>query len=113
MLAMSELEALLEPSVNGAQGAVPLSVKSRDDALLELLYGSGLRVAELCGLAIGDVDLKTRSVTVWGKGGKQRRVPMSLAAVDSLERYLSAGRPAMLDAASPTNSCSSIGAAVT
>ena len=46
----------------------------RDDAVLELLYGSGLRVAELCGLDVGDVDLARRVVTVTGKGAKQRQV---------------------------------------
>ena len=45
---------------------------SRDDAVLELLYGSGLRVAELCGLRLGDLDLARAVVTVWGKGVKQR-----------------------------------------
>ena len=70
----------------------PMSVSTRDDALLELLYGSGLRVAELCGLGLGDLDLKNRSVTVWGKGGKQRRVPMSCPAAEALGRYLASGR---------------------
>ncbi len=44
--------------------------------MLELLYGCGLRVAELCGLDIGDVDMRAGMVTVMGKGGRQRRVPM-------------------------------------
>jgi len=92
VLAAGELEGLLEPSLHGAQANTPLPIMSRDDAVLELLYGSGLRVAELCGLAVGDVDLKTSSVTVWGKGSKQRRVPMSLAAVDAVRRYLHSGR---------------------
>ena len=47
----------------------------RDLAVLELLYAAGLRVSELCGLDRGDVDLRGRTVTVLGKGGKQRRVP--------------------------------------
>ena len=63
--------------------------------MLELLYGSGLRVAELCGLSLGDLDLKNRSVTVWGKGGKQRRVPMSCAAVEASSGYLDSGRQAL------------------
>jgi site-specific recombinase XerD len=104
VLGAGELSALLEPSLHGAEALTPASVRSRDDAVLELLYGSGLRVAELCGLGLGDVDLKTRSVTVWGKGGKQRRVPMSLAAVEALERYLATGRRQLLEASSPTSS---------
>ncbi|MGH7748220.1 MAG: site-specific integrase, partial [Candidatus Dormibacteria bacterium] len=60
------------------QATVPddVAIKTRDDAVLELLYGCGLRVAELCGLDRTDVDLSERIVTVWGKGGRQRRVPM-------------------------------------
>ena len=79
-------------------------MRSRDDALLELLYGSGLRVAELCGLGLGDFDLKGRSVTVWGKGGKQRRVPMSFAAAEALKGYVSSGRDGLAEASSPTGS---------
>jgi len=61
------VKVLLEPSQDGVRADQPASVNARDDALLELLYGSGLRVAELCGLGLGDVDLLNRSVTVWGK----------------------------------------------
>jgi site-specific recombinase XerD len=61
---------------------------ARDNAVLELLYGSGLRVAELCALDVGDVDLRRGAVVVWGKGGKQRRAPLSDAAVDALRRWL-------------------------
>ena len=71
----------------------PLWVRLRDDAVLELLYGSGLRVSELCGLAPADVDLGGRTVTVWGKGGKQRRVPISEPAVDAVDGWLRTGRP--------------------
>ena len=71
----------------------------RDDAVLELLYGSGLRVAELCRLDLGDIDLERRQVTVWGKGSKQRTVPVSAPAVAALacwrdRRHLLAGRDA-------------------
>ena len=101
MLATAELEALLEPSLHGARSGLSLAITSRDDAMLELLYGSGLRVAELCGLGLGDLDLKNRSVTVWGKGGKQRRVPMSCAAGEALTNYLASGRQALVKASSP------------
>ena len=60
----------------------------RDDAVLELLYGSGLRVAELCGLAVGDVDLARGRATVMGKGSKARVVPVSEPAVEALRRWL-------------------------
>ncbi len=86
-----ELTALLdEPPA--AVDADPEWVRLRDDAVLELLYGSGLRVSELCGLAPADVDLAGGAVTVWGKGGKQRRVPMSEPAVDAVDGWLRTGR---------------------
>ena len=71
---------------------------------MELLYGSGLRVAELCGLGLGDVDLPGRSVTVWGKGGKQRRVPMSGPAVEAVARYVGSGRGSLVKDATPPGS---------
>lgn len=64
---------------------------ARDDAVLELLYGSGLRVSELCGMDVDDVDLVLSRATVWGKGSKQRVVPLSEPAVEQLERWLHTG----------------------
>lgn len=60
----------------------------RDDAVLELLYGSGLRVGELCGMHVSSLSLATSSATVWGKGSKERRVPLSEPAVRALRRWL-------------------------
>jgi integrase/recombinase XerC len=73
----------------------------RDDAVLEVLYGSGLRVAELSGLDVDGVDLDAHRLTVWGKGGKQRAVPLSEPAADTLGRWLRDGRPAMMTEATP------------
>jgi integrase/recombinase XerC len=67
----------------------------RDLAVLELLYAAGLRVSELCGLDRGGIDLRGRTVTVLGKGGKQRRVPIHDAAVAALRAWLDDGREAM------------------
>ncbi|MGH9188164.1 MAG: tyrosine recombinase XerC [Acidimicrobiales bacterium] len=67
-------------------------VRARDDAVLELLYGSGVRVSELCGLHVADVDLAKRRAIVWGKGGKQRWVPLSGPTVDALAGWLDRGR---------------------
>ena len=64
-------------------------------AVLELLYAAGLRVSELCGLDRGDVDLRGRTVTVLGKGAKQRRVPIHDAAVAALAAWLEHGRTTM------------------
>ena len=60
----------------------------RDVAILEMLYGSGLRVSELCGLDLGDIDAASRVVRVLGKGDKQRTVPVSGAAVAAVDRWL-------------------------
>jgi site-specific recombinase XerD len=59
-----------------------------DDAVLELLYGSGLRVSELCDLDTASIDLDAAAVVVWGKGSKQRRVPMSEPSVAALRKWL-------------------------
>lgn len=92
VLRADELTALLdEPSARVEADAE--SVRLRDDAVLELLYGSGLRVGELCGLGPGDVDVRARSVTVWGKGDKQRRVPISEPAAEAVVGWLARGRP--------------------
>jgi integrase/recombinase XerC len=97
VLRRDELTALLdEPPAAIDLGPEP--VRWRDDAVLELLYGSGLRVAEVCELTAADVDLRSRSVTVWGKGGRQRRVPMSEPCVDALAAWIRRGRPAFLAA---------------
>jgi site-specific recombinase XerD len=77
-------------------------VDARDDAVLELLYGSGLRVAELCGLRPDDFDLRRGIVTVWGKGSKQRQVPMSQPSVDAVRAWLAA-RPAMVGDRTPAD----------
>lgn len=66
--------------------------RCRDDAALELLYGSGLRVAELCSLQREDLDLGRGRATVWGKGSKQRVVPLSEPSIVSMRRWLEHGR---------------------
>ena len=71
------------------------ALAQRDQAVLELLYGSGLRVGELCGLSPGDVDLMAGFVTVLGKGSKQRRVPISGPARTAVRTWLTDGRPAL------------------
>ena len=65
----------------------------RDRAFLELLYASGLRVSELTGLDIGQVDLDTKEIRVWGKGAKERIVLMGGPAARALTAYLEQGRP--------------------
>jgi integrase/recombinase XerC len=90
VLRQDELTALLDaPSPSTV---VDDATRARDDAVLELLYGSGLRVGELCGLAPADLDLEHRRARVWGKGGKQRQVPLSAPAVAALESWLGGAR---------------------
>jgi integrase/recombinase XerC len=73
----------------------------RDRAILELLYATGIRVGELCGLRLGDVDLAADTVLVLGKGAKQRVVPFGEPARDALLDYLANGRAAMLPGTAP------------
>ncbi|MGH2820520.1 MAG: tyrosine recombinase XerC [Actinomycetota bacterium] len=73
----------------------------RDRAILELLYGSGLRVSELCGLDLEDLDLSSGTARVTGKGRKQRRVPISGPGRRAVLTYLSEARGALLCRAAP------------
>ena len=86
-LSASEAERLVE----AAAGTTPRAL--RDGALVELLYGSGLRVSEAVGLDVAAVDLDERLVVCFGKGGKQRVVPIGRSAADAVRRYLARGRP--------------------
>jgi len=97
-----ELQVLLDEP-GAATEADEDAVRLRDDAVLELLYGSGLRVGELCGLAAGDVDLGRGVVTVWGKGSKQRQVPISVPAAEAVGGWIERGRAAMATAESPAD----------
>jgi integrase/recombinase XerD len=86
-LSAGEAERLIE----AATGSTPRTL--RDRALVELLYGAGLRVSEAVGLERGGVDLERRLVRCTGKGGKERIVPLGRQCVDALRRYLARGRP--------------------
>lgn len=72
--------------VETPDGSTPSS--ARDRAILEVLYGSGLRVSELVGLDLADIDMESRSLHVLGKGSKQRIVPFGTACSNALENYL-------------------------
>jgi integrase/recombinase XerD len=86
-LSPAEAERLVE----AASGTTPRAL--RDRALVELLYGAGLRVSEAVGLQKSGVDLDARLVRAVGKGSKERVVPIGRQAVQALRRYLSRGRP--------------------
>ncbi|MDA2812606.1 tyrosine recombinase XerC [Nocardiopsis sp. RSe5-2] len=68
----------------------------RRTAVVEVLYGGGLRVAELCGLDLDDIDRERRTLRVLGKGGKERAVPIGEPALDAVDAWLQAGRPALV-----------------
>ncbi|MGV8041993.1 MAG: site-specific tyrosine recombinase XerD [Thermoanaerobaculaceae bacterium] len=86
-LSSEEVEALLAaPDV-----ARPLGL--RDRAMLETIYATGVRVSELVGLKVGQLRLDPGYLRVWGKGNKERIVPVGSSAVEWLERYLGAARP--------------------
>ncbi len=81
----------VERLIDAATGTTPRSL--RDRALVELLYGAGLRVSEAVGLERPAVDLEQRLVRCVGKGSKERVVPIGREAVEALRRYLARGRP--------------------
>ncbi len=100
--AASRLPSVLKASEAEALATSPLPgdpIGLRDRAILELLYGCGLRVSELCGLDLADVDLAGQRVRVMGKGSKERIVPMGDFAADALDRYLSSGRECLAPSA--------------
>jgi integrase/recombinase XerC len=78
-----------------APGDEASPVLLRDRALLELLYGTGVRVSEVCGLDVGDVDHARRVVRVLGKGSKERSVPYGVPAQHALDDWLRLGRPSL------------------
>ena len=86
-LSPSETERLID----AATGTTPRTLRVR--ALVELLYGAGLRVSEAVGLEKSAVDLDDRIVRVVGKGGKERLVPLGRPAAEAARRYLALGRP--------------------
>ena len=80
-----------ERLIDAATGTTPRAL--RDRALVELLYGAGLRVSEAVGLEKNGVALEERVVRVLGKGGKERLVPLGRPAAEAVRRYLALGRP--------------------
>lgn len=87
------MTTLLETQRQAAASGEPAAL--RDHAMLELLYGAGIRVSELCGLDIDDVDLDRGTARVLGKGSKERVVPFGAPARDAIGGYLTRGRSAL------------------
>ncbi len=93
-LPVDDCETLMESDRRDGEAADADSAarRLRDRALVELLYGAGLRVGELVALDVRDVDLRAGEVRVWGKGGKERVVPLPSASRRALGRWLEARR---------------------
>lgn len=89
-LSVAEVTALIE-----AAGAKGDAVALRDRALLELLYGTGARISEAVALTADDVDVETKTVRLFGKGRKERVVPLGSFALEALEAYRVRARPEM------------------
>jgi integrase/recombinase XerC len=97
VLRAGEAATLMDAAADDASDGDPVNL--RDHALLELLYATGIRVGELVGLDVDDVDRERRVVRVLGKGRKERTVPYGLPAAEALDAWLRAGRPALAGAA--------------
>ncbi len=100
---LDTVEAAVAAAVEGAAGAERPDPRleayaRRDLALLELLYGTGARVSELCGLSFGDIDLESALVRLFGKRSKERIVPLGRPAVRAVAEWLDRGRPALVPA---------------
>lgn len=91
-------KALTEDEVERLLGAVvgQDAIARRDRAMLEVLYGTGLRISELVGLSLGDLDLERAMLRAFGKGSKERVVPVGRLARAALQEWLELGRPALV-----------------
>jgi len=93
VLRQDEARALMDRAAEGADDGSPIGL--RDRAVVEVLYATGIRVSELCGLDADDIDDSRHLLRVLGKGGVERSVPLGLPAVRTLATWRSVGRPAL------------------
>ncbi len=108
VLRNQQAERLLSHSVQPVDSAPETpqqrAVRLRNQAALELLYASGIRVSELEGLNLEDIDLDQRTAKVLGKGNKERVVPFGVPAEEAIRAWLNDGRPHLLKASAYSNS---------
>jgi len=122
VLAQEQMAAVLRPGSAGSRSAgagdpgrrrsaegdaLADALALRDTAIMELLYATGIRVSELCGLDAGDLDTSRRTVRVLGKGGKERVVPVGIPAVRAVLAWLDEGRPVVVAASTRSGDTSS------
>lgn len=94
ILDVDNAKSVMESMVTrAAEEESPISL--RDLAMVELLYATGARVGELCGLDLHDIDFNRNTIRVLGKGNKERTIPMGRPAVNALEKWLKDGRKAL------------------
>lgn len=101
VLTRDQMTEILARVIDRADSGDPIAL--RDHAIVELLYASALRVSELTGLSVGDVDLGRLTVRVLGKGSKERVVPFGIPAKDALTQYLDRARPALAGEIAPSS----------
>jgi integrase/recombinase XerC len=94
VLRQDQALAAMSAAKSGAQQGDPLALRNR--LIVELLYATGIRVSELCGLDVDDIDSDHRLIRVLGKGNKQRTVPFGRPAAEALRAWLEHGRPALV-----------------
>lgn len=97
---------LYEEELNGLFSVSDLSTPlgQRNQAILELLYGTGIRISECCNLTIGSLDFQSGTICVMGKGRKERFVPIGSYAIEALHRYINNGRMVLLKKHGENNS---------
>ena len=95
-LAESEVTEMMEQANEAANHPAAGGAALRDRAMLELLYGGGIRVSELVGLRVEDLSVQQGQILVRGKGDKERIVPLGRAALQAMEIYLERGRPELM-----------------
>jgi integrase/recombinase XerC len=102
VLAQDEILAVLEPGPArpAADDRATGELDLRDTAIMELLYATGIRVSELCGLDVDDIDEARRTIRIMGKGAKERVVPVGIPAVRAVDLWRRSGRPSVATPAS-------------
>ena len=103
VLRQDQVAAVLEapgvpaaPTSRGTTSRQDAALALRDTAIVELLYATGIRVGELCGLDVGDLDAERRTVRVLGKGNRERTVPAGIPAVRAVGAWARSGRPVLV-----------------
>jgi integrase/recombinase XerC len=101
VLRQEQVAAVLAAAATGPSGSPGRDARDealalRDTAIVELLYATGIRVSELCGLDLGDTDTERRTVRVLGKGNRERTVPAGIPAVKAVAAWARSGRPVLV-----------------